>query len=629
MLKKIIKFLGRHKILTAIIIIIIIVAGYFGYKSLSSTTGETRYILAAVEKGTISQIVSGTGQVSASDQLDIKPSVSGNITKSYVVDGQAVKSGDLLFQIDSQDAQKAVKDAVASLENARISLAKLEQGSTAQDIANSQLQVDSAQNSLTDAQNNLEIVNNKANLDLSNAYNDARTLLQDTYSDVSDILNRQISGMFTDNGSSLVFLTANSQAQIDTITKRVQAFDALEKLKNISDNLPTDNSGVDEALVEAENYLVTIQDLASSLTDSLNSAITSSDITQSIINGYKSTASSARSSAGSAKSAINTQKTTIVNQVTTNNSNILTAKNKIISYQNSLAQAQNSLITKKASADPLDLRSKQISVSQAATSLVNAQSKLSDYTIKATFDGIVTDIVNVSGYTASANTILATVITKQRIAEISLNEVDAANVKVGQKAILTFDAVSDLNITGNVVQVDTIGTVSQGVVSYGAKIALDTQDDRVKPGMSASANIILNAKADILLVPSSAIKNSGNSSYVEVLRGATSSTPTANDGSVAANAGILTQVTVETGISDDTYTEIISGLNVGDLVVEKTVIASASTATSQTKSLMQLFGGGGRTSGSSSGIKSSSGATSKSSSGSSSGGEFSGPPPGM
>ena len=200
---------------------------------------------------------------------------------------------------------------------------------------------------------------------------------------------------------------------------------------------------------------------------------------------------------------------------------------------------------------------------------------------------------------------------------------------MGQKATLTFDAVSDLSITGNVVQMDAIGTVSQGVVSYGAKIALDTQDDRIKPGMSASANIILNAKADIVLVPSSAIKTSGSSSYVEVLKGVTSSMPIASDGSVSANAGNLTQATIETGISDDTYTEVISGLNVGDLVVTKIVISTASTATSQTKSLMQLFGGGGRTSGSSSGIKSSSGTTNKSSSGSSSGGDFSGPPPGM
>lgn len=626
MFKKFIKLLGRHKIISAVVIIIIITVGYFGYKSLSGTTGETRYILATAEKGTILKVVSATGQISASNQLDIKPSVSGNITKSYVTDGQVVKSGDLLFQIDSQDAQKAVNDARASLDNANISLAKLQQGATAQDMANTQLQVDNAQNNLTDAQNNLIIVENKAKQDLINAYSDARTLLQDTYSKADDILNRQTKSMFINNGDDLAFLTADSQAQINILSGRSKAFDALEKLRNISDNLPVDNAGVDQSLVQAKDHLIIIQNFCSSLTDGLNYGVASSEVTQTTIDGFKSTANSARSSASSARTALNSQEQAISNQKTTNDNNILAAKNKIISSQNSLAQSQNSLDLKKASVDPLDVRAKQISVSQAATALANAQSKLMDYTIKAPFDGIVTSIVSVSGYTASANTVLATVITKQQIADVTLNEVDAANVTVDQKATLTFDAVTDLSLTGKVVQMDTIGTVSQGVVSYGAKIALDTQDDKIKPGMSVSADIILEAKADVLLVPNSAIKTSGTSSYVEVVNGVNSSTPTASDGSVSASSGIK-KVTVEIGISNDTYTEITSGLNEGDLVVEKSVISTSATATTQTNSLMQLFGASGRVGNktTASGTKSASGTTG--SSGASS--DLGGPPPGM
>ncbi|MDD5433706.1 MAG: hypothetical protein PHE77_03610, partial [Candidatus Pacebacteria bacterium] len=61
------------------------------------------------------------------------------------------------------------------------------------------------------------------------------------------------------------------------------------------------------------------------------------------------------------------------------------------------------------------------------------------------------------------------------MAEISLNEVDVAKVKIGQRAIITFDAIDELEITGKVEDVDTIGTVSQGVVSYNVKIIFDTQ----------------------------------------------------------------------------------------------------------------------------------------------------------
>ena len=70
-----------------------------------------------------------------------------------------------------------------------------------------------------------------------------------------------------------------------------------------------------------------------------------------------------------------------------------------------------------------------------------------------------------------------------------MNEVDAAKISVGNKTTLTFDATEDLTLTGKVAQIDTIGTVEQGVVSYKVKIAFDTQDERIKPGMTANASI--------------------------------------------------------------------------------------------------------------------------------------------
>ena len=91
-----------------------------------------------------------------------------------------------------------------------------------------------------------------------------------------------------------------------------------------------------------------------------------------------------------------------------------------------------------------------------------------------------------------------------------------AKVKVGQKVTLTFDAIEDLSITGEVAEIDTLGTVSQGVVNYAVKIVFDTQDERVKSGMSVSAAIITDVKQDVLLVPNAAVK-SNDEQYVEVL----------------------------------------------------------------------------------------------------------------
>ena len=150
--------------------------------------------------------------------------------------------------------------------------------------------------------------------------------------------------------------------------------------------------------------------------------------------------------------------------------------------------------------------------------------------------------------------------------QVQINEVDVSNVQLGQKVMMTFSAIDGLTISGKVEKMDSLGTVTQGVVTYNAKISLDTLDPRIKPGMSVSASIITGVKQDVIIVPAGAIKKQGNTNYVQVLNGGT--TPT--------------QVNVTVGASNNTETEIQSGLNVGDKVVTKTVDPSATTSTSST-----------------------------------------------
>ncbi|MEI7750142.1 MAG: efflux RND transporter periplasmic adaptor subunit [Candidatus Moraniibacteriota bacterium] len=164
-------------------------------------------------------------------------------------------------------------------------------------------------------------------------------------------------------------------------------------------------------------------------------------------------------------------------------------------------------------------------------------------------------------------------------AQVQVNEVDVSNVQVGQKVMMTFTAIDGLSVSGKVDAMDSLGTVTQGVVTYNAKISLDTLDPRLKPGMSVSASIITGVKQDVIIVPGGAIKKQGNTNYVQVLNSGT--TP------------VQTDVTV--GAANNTETEIVSGLNVGDKVVTKTVNPSATTTTttsSSAASRVRIPGGG-------------------------------------
>ena len=184
-------------------------------------------------------------------------------------------------------------------------------------------------------------------------------------------------------------------------------------------------------------------------------------------------------------------------------------------------------------------------------------------------------------------------ITDQKIAELSLNEIDMAKVQVGDDATLTFDALPDLTLSGKVIEVDPIGIESQGVVSYTIKISLDKNDERLKPGMTVNADIITETKKDTLLLSNSAVKTQGDSNYVEVVNKEDISASSEMKNGVALNTAPKRQP-IKIGISNDEFTEILSGLNEGDYVVLKTVNSNSTTnngTTTNTTSQKSIFGG--------------------------------------
>ena len=297
-----------------------------------------------------------------------------------------------------------------------------------------------------------------------------------------------------------------------------------------------------------------------------------------------------------------TSETQLQNYTGTTNSNlasllsiITTIKNDkeaIISADRTIAEKTEALNKLLAGTDPLDLQTQELNVQQKENALLDAKQNLRDYYVYAPFDGVVADLGVIKGDSASAGTAVATMITAQKTAEISLNEVDVAKVKVGQKATLTFDAVSDLLMTGQVVQIDSIGAVSQGVVTYNIKIAMDTQDDRIKSGMSVSTNIILDTRIDVLVVPSTAVKSQAGAKYVEVLD-ESSATSVGSSSQAYYSTALPTKVSVTVGESSDSETEIISGLSDGDRVIVRTVSGSQQTTTQTSGSGVRIPGVGG------------------------------------
>jgi macrolide-specific efflux system membrane fusion protein len=164
---------------------------------------------------------------------------------------------------------------------------------------------------------------------------------------------------------------------------------------------------------------------------------------------------------------------------------------------------------------------------------------------------------------------------------VSVSEVDVTKIKVGQKATLTLDAFPEKTFTGHVDNINTTGTVSSGVTTYPTTISFDSAVPGIYPNMAVSATIITNVKSDVILVPTAALTTNNGSSTVRVLKN-----------------GQVQSVDVTIGDSNDTQTEITSGINEGDTVVtgqtSSTTTRSGGTGNSIFSGTRGGFGGGGR-----------------------------------
>lgn len=165
-------------------------------------------------------------------------------------------------------------------------------------------------------------------------------------------------------------------------------------------------------------------------------------------------------------------------------------------------------------------------------------------------------------------------------AQVQVNEVDIPGVSLGQKVMMTYSAIDGLMVSGKVEKMDSLGTVTQGVVNYDVTIGMDTLDSRLRPSMSVSAKIITNVKQDVITVPNGALKVQGNKTYIEVLNKSTN---------------LPEQRAIEIGVANNTDTEIVSGINVGDNVITQTIDPNAKTAAPATGGIkLPGLGGGGR-----------------------------------
>jgi len=185
---------------------------------------------------------------------------------------------------------------------------------------------------------------------------------------------------------------------------------------------------------------------------------------------------------------------------------------------------------------------------------------------------------------------------------IKVDELDIPDVKVGQDVNIIVNAFPDNKYTGKVTSIAKEGTVSNGVSSFDVTVHL-TSSKNLKPGMTTTADIITNKKENTLFVPVEAVHKIGNTSYVLVESSQqTTNRSASNRGTdtsyrrnrfLSVGTGNGKRVEVKTGIHNDSYVEILSGLSQGQVVELPAIVRGNNSQNSNgSQTGRRMFGSG-------------------------------------
>ena len=318
------------------------------------------------------------------------------------------------------------------------------------------------------------------------------------------------------------------------------------------------HADIDAALLLAEDALAKDISLLALVGDVLNFTPPLGALTQTILDGHKTTIDTTRT-------AVNTQYTNTIAKKQA----LLDAKNSystyLVAYDKAVkdlataqANAVNSVAYKQAAYDQAQANydskinpPREVDVASLRAALSVAVAMRDKAIIRAPIAGVVTKIDKKKGeFITGADTMIQLLAPNYQI-EVDIPETDISKLQLNDSAEISLDAFgNDVKFSGKIINMEPASTVIQDVVYYKVTVTLDASDKPIKAGMTANVKITTAKAENVLFVPSRAIKSNGDKK-VKVL-----------------NNGEVSEVTVEIGLkADGGKTEILSGLNEGQDVV--------------------------------------------------------------
>lgn len=186
----------------------------------------------------------------------------------------------------------------------------------------------------------------------------------------------------------------------------------------------------------------------------------------------------------------------------------------------------------------LTLENLRLQREAAAKELEDVKAQRENLIVVAPCDGIIASLEVSEGDEITSGSLLGSILQGEDMKlTIAVDELDVVNVEAGQKVTITVDALSGVEISGEVYKIAPVGSNSGGVTTYDVELSFDAEGTGVRSGMNATGEIEIASKSSTLFVPVEAIMTINNTTYVMAEDGGSQSLASASTSTSASTGG--------------------------------------------------------------------------------------------
>lgn len=503
----------RRAITVILIVVILAGGGYWVIRQQQLSQAQEVEILreAVVERGAIAATVNATGSIEPEAMASLSFGAPGIVQEVHVIRGQQVSAGDVLATLNADELSLALRQAEDALRIQELTLEQALNGEPSEaTLAASQADIDAALGNLAVAEANLLA----AEAAVSQAVAQKNILLA---------------------GASEAQIAAAEQ-QVTAAQLRQQAAQDAYNQNLLCVNLTLPDG---EQILECPGLGPAEQQLRISL-ESANADLELAEAQLAALLAGPGPAEIQAADAGIAAASA---------QVAAAEGGVMVAEANV-----GRAEAAYDRLLEGVTATEIAILEAQVSA--AETNLALAQLRLEQAMITAPMDGEVANILVNAGEQAAPGMPAITLVNKEAFhIEVSVDEIDIDRIALEQPVEITLDALPDQVVEGRIVDIaPTAVAGGAGVVTYLVTINIEAQEGiTLRPGLTANASIVVEEIEDVLIIPNWSIRldRETGAAYVNKL----------------AAGGEIVEVPVETGLRNEQFSEVLSGLAAGEVVV--------------------------------------------------------------